>query len=82
MRCFRGRRINFIEPPVFMTLHAARLSSINAHVVLRCSSISRRGNAGSNSVLSARSAAPISASSVLWDTQVCRREAMLWLALV
>eukprot|EP00959_Pyramimonas_sp_CCMP1952_P399826 8377524-Pyramimonas_sp.AAC.1 len=33
-------------------------------------------------VRNARTAATIYASSVMWDTQVCRRQGVLWLALV
>eukprot|EP00959_Pyramimonas_sp_CCMP1952_P082217 1717727-Pyramimonas_sp.AAC.1 len=68
-----GRCITFIGPPAFTTLQAAWLSSITVHLTSRCNS----GRAGSISVRIARSAAAISASSAPWDTQVCRREAML-----
>eukprot|EP00959_Pyramimonas_sp_CCMP1952_P011923 251696-Pyramimonas_sp.AAC.1 len=77
IRWVLGRCINFIEPPAFITLQTAWLSSMHVHVASRCSRIPHGGKAGSNSIREARSAATDSVSSMLWDTQVCRREAML-----
>eukprot|EP00959_Pyramimonas_sp_CCMP1952_P345255 7230385-Pyramimonas_sp.AAC.1 len=50
IRWVRGRHIHSIEPPAFITLHIAWLSSINVHFTSRYTTISHNSKAGSNSM--------------------------------
>eukprot|EP00959_Pyramimonas_sp_CCMP1952_P335817 7031828-Pyramimonas_sp.AAC.1 len=63
IRWVLGRRISFIEPSALINLRTTWLSSMSVHLTTRCSRMSHKSSAGSNSVRKARSAATISASN-------------------